>query len=281
MWTFINNQNSLVPGWNDQIQPLREKSLFWHHIWIEAGRPGKGVLAPIMRSTRAQYHRAIKNIRVRENDIRKEKFAELVVSNRNRDFSKEVNKVKSSKKHLPSIVDDCSDESDIAETFASKYMHLYSSVPFCINDVDKLKSSINTSINTSNFNDAVIRVSEIRGYFKFKLNKSDVIVGLHSDHFVNAGDDLHVHLAMLLTGCFVQDYVPDELCVSSVIPIPKGNNSDLSDSNNYRGISFNSIVGKIIDLILLSRYSDLLCTSDLQFGFKSKMSTNMCTSLIN
>jgi len=42
-----------------------------------------------------------------------------------------------------------------------------------------------------------------------------------SDH--NAGDDLHVHLAMLLTGCFMHGCVPDELRVSSVIPIPKGN----------------------------------------------------------
>jgi len=63
------------------------------------------------------------------------------------------------------------------------------------------------------------------------------VISLQSDHFVNAGDDLHVHLAMILTGCFMHGCVPDELCVSSVIPIPKGNNSDLSGSNNYRGIS--------------------------------------------
>jgi len=48
-------------------------------------------------------------------------------------------------------------------------------------------------------------------------------------NFVNAGDDLHVHLAMSLTGYFMHDYVPGELCVSSIIPIPKGNNSDLSN----------------------------------------------------
>jgi len=85
---------------------------------------------------------------------------------------------------------------------------------------------------------------------------------------------------MLLTGCLLHGFVPGELCVSSVIPIPKGNNSDLRDSNNYRVISLSSIVCKIIDLLLLSRYSDLLCTSELQFGFKSKLSTSMCTSLI-
>ena len=62
--------------------------------------------------------------------------------------------------------------------------------------------------------------------FKLTLNNSDVIIGLQSDHFVNAGDDLPDHLAMLLTGCLMQGYVPDELCVSSVILILKGNNCD-------------------------------------------------------
>jgi len=81
-----------------------------------------------------------------------------------------------------------------------------------------------------------------------------------------------------------------------VIPIPKGSNSDVSDSNNYRSSSLCSIVCKIIklksytkvctkacksiDVIILSCYSDLLCSSELQFRFKSKMSTGVCTSLI-
>jgi hypothetical protein len=63
----------------------------------------------------------------------------------------------------------------------------------------------------------VIRVCEVEDAIsKLKLNKSDGIIGLHSDHFVNAGDDLHVHLAMLLNGCLKHGFVLDELCVSSV-----------------------------------------------------------------
>ena len=39
-----------------------------------------------MRSNRAQYHKAIKDIRSKENDMRKAKFAELIVSNKKRFF---------------------------------------------------------------------------------------------------------------------------------------------------------------------------------------------------
>jgi len=176
-----------------------------------------------MRSTRAEYHRAIKNIRVRGNDMRKEKFAELILSNENRDFWKEVNKIKASKRNLPRNVDDCNDENDIAEAFASKYVNLYSIVPFCISVMDKLKSNVNTLINANDHNDAVIQMSEIKeATLKPNLNKSDGVIGPQSTHFANVGGDLHVHLAKLLTGCFMHDCVPDELCVSSVIPIPKG-----------------------------------------------------------
>jgi len=90
------------------------------------------------------------------------------------DFGKEVNKIKSSKRNVPSIVDDCNDENDIAEVFASKHMNLYSSIPFCNNDVDKLKSSINKLIDASDHNDSVIEMPEIEeAICKLDLNKSD------------------------------------------------------------------------------------------------------------
>ena len=51
-----------------------------------------------MRSTRVNYHRAVKDTRSKENDMRKAEFAESIVSNKNRDFWKEINKIKSSRK---------------------------------------------------------------------------------------------------------------------------------------------------------------------------------------
>ena len=52
-----------IAGWNEYARPYREKSLYWHRIWAEAGRPRNGVLADIMRSTRCQYHRVIRKLR--------------------------------------------------------------------------------------------------------------------------------------------------------------------------------------------------------------------------
>ena len=65
-----------------------------------------------------------------------------------------------------------------------------------------------------------------------------------------------------------------------MIPIPKGRNVNLTDSSNYRGIALSAIFVKIFDHIVLSRYQSKLITSDLQFGFKAKCSTNLCTMIL-
>ena len=85
---------------------------------------------------------------------------------------------------------------------------------------------------------------------------------------------------LLLSGLLNHGVVPDDLARSIVVSIPKGKNVNLTDSSNYRGIAPSSIFGKIFDLVVLSRYGNRLCSSDLQFGFKAKRSTNMCTMVL-
>ena len=50
--------------------------------------------------------------------------------------------------------------------------------------------------------------------------------------------------------------------------------------DNYRGIALSSALGKVLDLFILSRYTSNLSSNDLQFAFKAKHSTVMCTSAL-
>ena len=45
-------------------------------------------------------------------------------------------------------------------------------------------------------------------------------------------------------------------------------------------IALSSVFGKILDNIILDEFQNQLNTSDLQFGFKSGSSTNMCTMVL-
>jgi len=83
-------------GWNDTVAPVRHKSIFWHNIWMECGRPRSGIIADIMRKTCASYHYAIRKVRRNANDIINETFADALIHNRGRDFWSEARKLPSS-----------------------------------------------------------------------------------------------------------------------------------------------------------------------------------------
>lgn len=68
--------------------------------------------------------------------------------------------------------------------------------------------------------------------------------------------------------------------VSILIPIPKGSRVDTRNSDNYRAVALSSILGKILDNIIISVQGESLSTSDLQFGYKPNLSTMMCSTLV-
>jgi len=59
---------------------------------------------------------------------------------------------------------------------------------------------------------------------------------LSSDHFVNAGFDLSIHISFLFTAVISHGSVPRDFVTITVIPIPKKRKCDMSDSENFRGI---------------------------------------------
>ena len=105
-------------------------------------------------------------------------------------------------------------------------------------------------------------------------------MGLSSDHIINAGDVCFMHIALLFTAIITHGTIPESFLLSTIVPIPKGKNVNMSDSGNFRGIALSSIFGKIFDNIVLFRYSSNLLSSELQFGFKAKSSTNLCSMVL-
>ena len=65
-----------------------------------------------------------------------------------------------------------------------------------------------------------------------------------------------------------------------MIPIQKGFNKDLSKSQNYRGIALSSLFSKIFDHCIISCEDAALKSDDLQFAYKSGMSTIQCASFL-
>ena len=65
-----------IPGWNEQVKSYQERSLFWHWIWLEVGKPMKGYVYNIMKQTRHQYHYGIRCAKRNNTEIIRTKLAE-------------------------------------------------------------------------------------------------------------------------------------------------------------------------------------------------------------
>ena len=78
----------------EHVQPLKEKSLFWHRLWIDRGRPRSGTVAECMRRSRAAYHYAIRMVRKNEERIVSERIATTMLSS-DRNFWEEVKRIRS------------------------------------------------------------------------------------------------------------------------------------------------------------------------------------------
>ena len=82
---------------------------------MECGRPKTGVVADIMRRTRLAYHYSIRKVKRRDKDIVADRFAEIILNNRSRDFWTEVKRMRGKSSVKSSIVDCCITPDDIAK----------------------------------------------------------------------------------------------------------------------------------------------------------------------
>ena len=147
-----------------------------------------------------------------------------------------------------------------------------------IGPMNAFKTDIVINMGHEDINsECIVNADEVRDAIcKLNPGKGDGYLGLTSDHLINACDALSVHIAFLLTDMLVHGSVPRDMKVSTVIPIPKNRHANMSSSDNYRGITLSSVFGKVFDLVTRGLMISYV-SSDLQFGFRAKRSTDMCT----
>ena len=117
-------------GWYLYVQEFEEKALLRHFIWKSNGYPREGLIANIRRTTRAEYHKAVKFIHRKRESIVANNMANDLIANKSCDFWSAIKKIKKGKAVLPNCVDSCNDEQNISDLFASKYDQLYNCVSY-------------------------------------------------------------------------------------------------------------------------------------------------------
>ena len=271
-------QKTQIANWAVDVEPYKERAMFWHSVWLSAGRPMNTELHKIMKRTRNLYHLQIRKCKRMANILKKNKLIDACLSDKG-DIFKEIKHLRQTTPTISSKIDDVS--SNIELHFASIYSDLYNSV----NDREELISintRLNERINSSSLKDVERVTPELvrEALSHIKSNKTDPLHQYNSDCLKNAPPILCEHLSSLFKMFLTHGYISSTLMISTLIPIIKDKLGDISSSNNYRSIALSSLILKIFDWVFLILYDESLMTDELQFGFQDKTSTNMCTWMV-
>ena len=112
---------------------------------------------------------------------------------------------------------------------------------------------------------------------KLKLEKLDGEKGLCSYLVINAPTSWRLVLKSLIECMIVHGHYARELLLSTLFSLPKNKLGDVCNSDNYRGIALTSCINKVLDWVILLKCANYLKTSNLQFAYKERHSTAMCT----
>ena len=86
-------------------------------------------------------------------------------------------------------------------------------------------------------------------------------------------------LAILFNSMVLYGTAAEGLLEGSMTPIPKSQaRTRLSDK--YLDITLSSLIGKIVDFIVLRKQKQSLMSDELQLGFKARSPTTLCTNML-
>ena len=244
-----NSKKKPIAFWRDEVQPYKDKSMFWHSVWISAGRPINTELHRIMKRSRNAYHFQIrKNKKLAEN-LKKNAFLNACINN-NEDIFKLIRKEWATTPSVPNTMDGVS--TDIENHFASIYKTLYNSVND-ENDLSNYKEHLSKKINPSSIVDAW-RITPERVHDavqRLKNEKNDPVLDFKSDCLKNAPPIFCTQLSLLFRQFLIHGHISSFLMISTLIPLVKEKMGDITSSDNYRSIAISSLILKVFDYVIL------------------------------
>ncbi|MFI5407479.1 MAG: hypothetical protein ACHQ1D_13325, partial [Nitrososphaerales archaeon] len=259
---------ALKPFWNAKLDDLKSKSILWHNIWVDSGKPSTGLVYRIKTSCKLNYKLAIKNAFFEyENSLKDDLFDNLLKKD-----SESFWKCWSSKlRHTTPkgiTVNGSSDDKIIADAFAQHFQSVYCNSFDNAHAKSEFHNLFDTLEDTNPIDDLVTVQLVDSCIHKLKQGKASGLDDIYAEHLLNAHPILVVLLCRLFRDMLVHGYVPDDFGKGVIIPILKEKLGDSNDVSNYRGITLIPVISKLFELVLLDICMPFLGSDDLQFGFK-------------
>ena len=275
--------DSAIPGWREQVEPLRQDSLFWHSIWVSLGCPNSGKLFELHKHVRNRYHYAVRKCKAVADSTRLAKLLEASESG-DAELLKEMKAVKGANRQHTKVadtVDGAVGKEAVSEKFKEVYEALYNSAESA-EEMVGIKEKLSNIIGVGSM-DQVSRVTGAvvkEACTRMKPGKADVTGAFTSDILLNGPDSLFDSLAGVFRSFLVHGDVTLELLSCAFLPLYKGGLKNPNSSDSYRAIAGSSQILKLLDNVIILLWGDLLGSDTLQFGFRKGTSTTQCSWLV-
>ena len=171
-----------------------------------------------------------------------------------------------SKTVMPCNVEGVSGEDNITELWRQHYAALFNSVPsepYCVSELEEEGVLFS-------YNEIYLAIKQLSD------NKACGMDNITAEHLKLAGPRVAVLLSICLSGLLLHGILPDSMLTVTLVPVIKDKAGKVGSLANYRPIALASILSKVLERVLLDRLSVFISTSDNQFGFKTKHSTDLC-----
>ena len=252
------------PGWSLCTTLARNRSRFWHKIWIDSGRLTNSAVYSAYCSARRVY----RNERTSASKAALNKEASLLTSFKKdgkiRSFWKRIAKARRDGSRANSKLS----ASDFRDHFEAVHDDTLSSLSVDQLDIaHRVKQRAKFLENTPSFA-KIISSSDVALLLpRLKRNTARGPDGICTEHiFFGSCPELLNLLAQLLTLCMNTGAVPLAFTASTIVPLLK-KGMDPDDLDSYRPLSLTTTVSKLLELLLLDELLITFKPEDLQFGF--------------
>ena len=172
--------------------------------------PPSGILSDIKKSTKRKYKSSVRQLKRKQNQLKREKLAKSFAKNKKDGFWSAVKQLKRGSTSRVSVVNDCTDSSDIANIFASNICSLLNTHSPALRNsmLASTKSKLTAIMNSLECLCLKMRCMMLS--LLSRTEKTDSL-GLSSEHLKYACPVIAHDLSAFFTACFRHCYLPKSL----------------------------------------------------------------------
>lgn len=266
--------------WNQELNELKEQNIQAHNVWLSAGKPKFGNIYDRKSKCKAAYRNCIRSSKKRESTQISESLQTALSNKTQTTFWNIWRKnfgAKTTQSNL--IIDDKTDNLEVANTFADMFANI------CKPNSEKLNNESETQFKdqfknykggTLSNGKELTSMEELEFIISsLKFGKATGLDNLSAEHLKHAHPIVWSILVKLLNLMWQFSHIPAAFGQGLTVPIPKITlHKNKAKSEDFRGITINPIISKILEHCLTNRLRQWLVSSDNQFGFKKGYGCN-------